>query len=132
MFFRALHCKKEEAVGDDRVFGAVDAILTFEELGGWLKAEGITISECEEKPFGNPDPRINRIYPVGGGIVKSVMEQKEMKDTYHKLYVDGLDACMELFKAWRRRNSATALSRQMYVTEAVLKDLHRTSGRILL
>lgn len=102
MFFRALHCKKEEAVGDDRVFGAVDAILTFEELGGWLKAEGITISECEEKPFGNPDPRINRIYPVGGGIVKSVMEQKEMKDTYHKLYVDGLDACMELFKSMEK------------------------------
>lgn len=94
--------KKEEAVGDDRVFGAVDAILTFEELGGWLKAEGITISECEEKPFGNPDPRINRIYPVGGGIVKSVMEQKEMKDTYHKLYVDGLDACMELFKSMEK------------------------------
>lgn len=94
--------KKEEAVGDDRVFGAVDAILTFEEFGGWLKAEGITISECEEKPFGNPDPRINRIYPVGGGIVKSVMEQKEMKDTYHKLYVDGLDACMELFKSMEK------------------------------
>ena len=51
MFFLGpCNCKKEEAVGDDRVFGAVDAILTFEELGGWLKAEGITISECEEKP----------------------------------------------------------------------------------
>lgn len=94
--------KKEEAVGDDRVFGAVDAILTFEELGGWLKAEGITISECEEKPFGNPDPRINRIYPVGGGIVKSVMEQDGMKDVYHKLYVDGLDACMELFESMEK------------------------------
>ena len=94
--------KKEEAVGDERVFGAIDAILTFEELGGWLKAEGITISECEEKPFGNPDPKINRIYPVGGGIVKSVMEQNVMEDTYHKLYVDGLDACMELFESMER------------------------------
>lgn len=94
--------KKEEAVGDERVFGAIDAILTFEELGGWLKAEGITISECEEKPFGNPDPKINRIYPVGGGIVKSVMEQNVMEDTYHKLYVDGLDDCMELFESMER------------------------------
>lgn len=94
--------KKEEAVGDERVFGAIDAILTFEELGGWLKAAGITISECEEKPFGNPDPRINRMYPVGGGIVKSVMEQNEMEDDYHKLYVDGLDSCMELFESMER------------------------------
>lgn len=94
--------KKEEAVGDERVFGAIDAILTFEELGGWLKVEGITISECEEKPFGNPDPKINRIYPVGGGIVKSVMEQNVMEDTYHKLYVDGLDDCMELFESMER------------------------------
>lgn len=94
--------KKEEAVGDERVFEAIDAILTFEELGGWLKAEGITISECEEKPFGNPDPKINRIYPVGGGIVKSVMEQNVMEDTYHKLYVDGLDDCMELFESMER------------------------------
>ena len=94
--------KKEEAVGDERVFGAIDAILTFEELGGWLNAEGITISECEEKPFGNPDPKINRIYPVGGGIVKSVMEQNVMEDTYHKLYVDGLDDCMELFESMER------------------------------
>lgn len=94
--------KKEEAVGDERVFGAVDAILTFEELGGWLKAEGIVISECEDKPFGNPDPKINRIYPVGGGIVKSVMEQHLAEDTYHKLYVDGLDACMELFESMER------------------------------
>lgn len=94
--------KKEEAIGDERVFGAIDAILTFEELGGWLREEGIVIAECEEKPFGNPDPRINRIYPVGGGIVKSVMEQKEMEDSYHKLYVDGLDSCMELFESMER------------------------------
>lgn len=94
--------KKEEAIGDDRVFGAIDAILTFEELGKWLKAEGIVIQECKEKPFSNPDPRINKIYPVGGGIVKSVLEKQQTKDTYHKLYVDGLQSCMELFESMEK------------------------------
>lgn len=94
--------KKEEAIGDERVRGAIDAILTFEELGKWLKAEGIRICDCKEKPMANPDPKINRIYPVGGGVIQSVLERKQSEDTYHKLYVDGLDACMELFESMER------------------------------
>ena len=33
--------KKEEAIGDERVCGAIDAILTFEEIVKWWKAEGM-------------------------------------------------------------------------------------------
>lgn len=94
--------KKEEAIGDERVRGAVDAILTFEELVKWLKAEGIDIKTCEEKAVGNPDPRVNRLYPVSGGVIQSVLERKNANDDYHKIYVDGLDACMELFESMER------------------------------
>ena len=90
--------KKEEAIGDRRVRGAIDAILTFEELVEWLAEENIDIYTCEEKAFGNPEVNINRIYPVSGGVIRSVLQEEE-KDTYHKIYVDGLDACIELLES---------------------------------
>ena len=43
--------KKQEAIGDSRVAGAVDAILTFEELAVWLKEDGIDLHSCAEKPM---------------------------------------------------------------------------------
>ena len=93
--------KKQEAEGDDRVTGAVDAILTFEELALWLKEEGIDLRSCEEKPMGNPDPRINRLYPVSGGVIQSVITEEEA-DGYHKVFVDGLENCMEMLECLRR------------------------------
>ena len=93
--------KKQEAEGDDRVTGAVDAILTFEELALWLKEEGIDLRSCEEKLMGNPDPRINRLYPVSGGVIQSVITEEEA-DGYHKVFVDGLENCMEMLECLRR------------------------------
>lgn len=93
--------KKQEAEGDDRVTGAVDAILTFEELALWLKEEEIDLRSCEEKPMGNPDPRINRLYPVSGGVIQSVITEEEA-DGYHKVFVDGLENCMEMLECLRR------------------------------
>lgn len=93
--------KKAEAIGDKRVAGAVDAILTFEEVSLWLAFEGIKISGCEEKEMANPSPEVNRLYPVSGGVVQSVLADHE-DAVYEKLYVDGLDNCMELFESMER------------------------------
>ncbi|CUX43043.1 [Fe-Fe] hydrogenase large subunit C-terminal domain-containing protein [Clostridium sp. C105KSO13] len=93
--------KKQEAAGDERVFGAIDAILTFEELALWLEEEGIRLDTCEDLPLGNPDPGINRMYPVSGGIIQSVVTEKE-SDAYHKVYVDGLANCMEMLECLQR------------------------------
>lgn len=89
--------KKEEAVGDTRVFGAVDAILTFEEITKWWKAEGIEVLKCETQPVGNPNPYVNRLYPLGGGVVTSILSHS-VEDNYYKVHVDGLRSCMELFE----------------------------------
>ncbi|MEF9940740.1 MAG: [Fe-Fe] hydrogenase large subunit C-terminal domain-containing protein [Lachnospiraceae bacterium] len=94
--------KKEEAIGDKRVEGAIDAILTFEELVPWLQREGIVIRQCEEKPMGNQDPKMNRLYPVSGGVIQSVLAL-QLQDTYHKVYVDGLKDCIELFESMERK-----------------------------
>lgn len=93
--------KKQEAEGDDRVTGAVDAILTFEELALWLKEEGIDLHSCGEKPMVNPDPKINRLYPVSGGVIQSVITEEE-SDGYHKVFVDGLENCMEMLECLER------------------------------
>ena len=93
--------KKQEAIGDERVQGAIDAILTFEELAIWLEEEGIDIHQCEEKPMGNPNPNINRMYPISGGIVQSVVTEEDA-DEYHKVYVDGLENCMEMLECLKK------------------------------
>lgn len=90
--------KKQEAVGDERVFGAIDAILTFEELAVWLAKEGIDVNSCKEQPFGNPSPEVNRLYPVSGGVIMSVIADEE-DDFYQKVHVDGLDNCMEMLES---------------------------------
>ena len=93
--------KKQEAAGDERVAGAVDAILTFEELAVWLKEAGIDLHTCEDRPMGNPDPKINRLYPVSGGVIQSVITEEEA-DGYHKVFVDGLENCMEMLECLER------------------------------
>lgn len=93
--------KKQEAIGDERVFGAIDAILTFEELAIWLEEAGINIHDCEDRPMGNPDPQVNRLYPISGGVIQSVVAEEEA-DTYHKVYVDGLANCMEMLECLQR------------------------------
>lgn len=93
--------KKQEAAGDERVAGAVDAILTFEELAVWLKETGIDLHTCEDRPMGNPDPKINRLYPVSGGVIQSVITEEEA-DGYHKVFVDGLENCMEMLECLER------------------------------
>lgn len=93
--------KKQEAIGDERVSGAIDAILTFEELAIWLEEAGIQIKNCQDMPVGNPDPKVNRIYPISGGIIQSVVAEEDA-DIYHKVYVDGLANCMEMLESLQR------------------------------
>ena len=76
--------KKDEAAyyGD-----TVDAVLTFEELTNWLKAEGI-----ELKPDVKADPRSRaRFFPTTGGILKT-MRCDSPQYTYMAL--DGVENCI--------------------------------------
>lgn len=47
--------------------------------------------------MGNPDPKINRLYPVSGGVIQSVITEEDA-DGYHKVFVDGLENCMEMLE----------------------------------
>ncbi len=83
--------KKDEA---DHYGSVVDAVLTFDELTGWLNDEGITIEERKE----DTSTGLTRFFPTTGGILKT-MEKSEKDYTY--MAVDGIENCMEVLDELR-------------------------------
>lgn len=80
--------KKDEVEYYD---GFVDAVLTFEELTNWLKAEHITL-EQEITPDENTRARF---FPTTGGILKT-MAQNEPGYTY--MAIDGVENCISALR----------------------------------
>lgn len=62
--------KKAEAERPEHA-GAVDCVLTFDELNEWLEQRGINFSHCEESAFDEAAPPVARNFPLGGGQIKS-------------------------------------------------------------
>ena len=90
--------KRKEAT-DPRHEDAVDAVISFHDLNGWLEEEKIQVEACEDEPFAF-DAAVNRLYPVAGGVLTSVratMGERTMGD-YRQLFVHGLHNCIELCK----------------------------------
>ena len=81
-------CKKDEA---DKYKGIVDAVLTFEELSAWLKAENI---ELKKVPDSEEKSRA-RFFPTTGGILKT-MACENPKYTY--MAIDGVENCIAALK----------------------------------
>ncbi|MBR2545064.1 MAG: 4Fe-4S binding protein, partial [Erysipelotrichaceae bacterium] len=77
--------KKDEADHSDYI----DAVLTFEELDNWLKAENITLDI--EKTAENVDKSKARLFPRAGGIIDTMACERE---DYQYIAVDGLRNCM--------------------------------------
>ena len=80
--------KKDEA---EYYEGIVDAVLTFEELTNWLKAENIEL----EKHMDNTAKSRSRFFPTTGGVLKT-MAQDAPNYTY--IALDGVDNCMSALR----------------------------------
>jgi Iron only hydrogenase large subunit, C-terminal domain len=90
--------KKEEA---DQYPGIVDCVITFEELSDWLKEEGLSILPAEaasgtksiSSSFGSASSSFGRarLFPVPGGIIRSMQFKKEK---YDYIAIDGIDNCI--------------------------------------
>ena len=80
--------KKDEA---EHYEGIVDAVLTFEELTEWFKAENIEL----EKEMDNDICSRARFFPTTGGILKT-MAQDIPEYTY--LALDGVENCIAALK----------------------------------
>lgn len=93
--------KKKEAK-DPRHDSYVDAVLNFNEIERWLREEDIVIEDCEDIPFANIDPKVNRLYPVTNGVVNSVLTTERKTDSYRKFYVHGSKNCIDLCASMSR------------------------------
>ena len=80
--------KKDEA---EHYEGIVDAVLTFEELTEWLKAEKIEL----EQEIDNNDCSRARFFPTTGGILKTMAQDLP---GYTYLALDGVDNCIAALK----------------------------------
>ena len=76
--------KKDEA---EYYEGLVDAVLTFEELTNWFKAEGI---ELEQELDETPDSRA-RFFPTTGGVLKTMAQDAP---GYSYIALDGVENCI--------------------------------------
>lgn len=73
--------KKEECEQNPDLLCA----LTFDELQEWLEAEGVALT-----PGAPGAPRLSRFFPVTGGILKTMAQQKGVR----YVAVDGPEQCM--------------------------------------
>ncbi len=94
--------KKREAQNDSRTYGSIDAVINFSELEKWLEEEDINISDMENTEFYNNNPRVNRLYPVGDGVITSILSSERQVDKYRKIAVAGTKNCMELLESMKK------------------------------
>lgn len=77
---------KQHEILDPRFAGAVDAVISMPEMDEWILKRDIQI---EEEPV---EENIARIYPVSGGIIKTL----EDLNGYKTLAVEGIARCRAL------------------------------------
>ena len=93
--------KKREAEIDSRTNRYVDAVIDFVELEEWLEEAGIDLLSCKPGRMDNRNPKINRLYPVSGGILSAV-KAAAGTHTYKTIMVHGLDDCISLLESMKK------------------------------
>lgn len=84
--------KKQEAKDS----GEIDAVLMFGELHDWLRREGIDVERQSGKDARPMHRTISRLYPVPGGIIKTI--PPEQRTGYTAIAIDGLDRCIRVLQ----------------------------------
>ena len=80
--------KKDEA---EHYAGIVDAVLTFEELTAWMKAEGIRLN----REMVREEQSRARFFPTTGGVLKTMAERNP---AYTYIALDGVETCMDALR----------------------------------
>ncbi|HWQ82483.1 MAG TPA: [Fe-Fe] hydrogenase large subunit C-terminal domain-containing protein [Ignavibacteria bacterium] len=62
---------KKSECKDDKVQGAIDAVLTFAELKEILEGKQIEMSALDETNFDPPEGLIGKSFPLAGGLIKT-------------------------------------------------------------
>ena len=86
---------KKEEIEDPNVAGDVDAILTFIELESMLQEAGIAMEKQPESLPDGPLPRLGRIFPVPGGLLRSAAMKEDICQN-QILVTEGKEACTQI------------------------------------
>lgn len=70
-------------------FGAVDVVLTFDELDEWFKNEGVEV-EISGNATDSENLFRTNAFPTSGGILKSM----NLKDDFKYVVIDGMENCL--------------------------------------
>lgn len=84
-------CISKKAEAETVAKGAVDCVLTYEELSEWMAEEKVVIADISDESV----PGRARLFPVSGGILRT-MELEEEKYSY--MAIDGADACINALR----------------------------------
>lgn len=85
--------KKAEAQAD--ADGAVDAVLTFEELAQWFNSANIQLGQLEESDFDQRAPRPARWYALEGGGLRAAGLKCDIVDT-QTIAISGIESIHDM------------------------------------
>lgn len=74
--------------------GVIDAVLLYDEVREWLRQERIAFEESDAPEM---HATLSRVYPVPGGILKTL--PFECRPKYKAVAVDGLDRCIQTLRS---------------------------------
>jgi len=90
--------KKAEA---EEMAGAIDAVLTFNELSEWLEGESIVLNQLDSGTFDNMAHQRGRAYPLGSSTRKKDL-QPRIDTAYKFIRVEGIERCREMLSSLDR------------------------------
>jgi len=88
---------KKEEIDDPEVAGDVDAVLTFVELDRMFQEAGLILERLPESPADGPLPRLGRIFPVPGGLLRSAAMKEDICQN-RILVTEGKEACTQILE----------------------------------
>lgn len=77
--------------------GAVDVVLTFEELREWLASAPADIQSAPPEQFDGPRPDYARLFPVDGGLLRTVGVAPDLLSE-RTMVVSGIERCREMIE----------------------------------
>ena len=86
---------KKAEIDDPQVAEDIDAVLTFVELETMLHEAGIEIERLPESEPDGPTPRLGRIFPIPGGLLRSAAMKEDICRN-QILVTEGKEACTQI------------------------------------
>jgi signal transduction histidine kinase/NAD-dependent dihydropyrimidine dehydrogenase PreA subunit len=86
---------KKAEIDDPEVAGDIDAVLTFRELDRMFQEAGLILEKLPESEPDGPVPRMGRIFPVPGGLLRSASLREDICRN-QILVTEGKEACTQI------------------------------------